>query len=597
MVSQILDQLQYPKLDHLGTIQCKNFREKIFDRHRPFACALRAEYSLISEQHSYVDANLRLLGIDELLRRNELNLSADDDVIQDFCLAQAKRCSSIKSALKNKAQIYQLCARIVSRYGLELPIPDEPNDGSEPNVSPCINRMGCERWWRRQVRRLQAIALENVARDLRLVHNHQKPYCSTVSLQRHRYRKKSNRDFLEARVAVNEQDKEYTLAELSDKSVSNPSIRRMELITRINGLETVAKGLDHDGIFITLTAPSRFHRMTQIFSGGKLVKVISNKNYEGSTPRDAQDHLNNVWGRIQAKLGREKIKSYGFRIAEPHHDGTPHFHFLLFVDKKHTDQLISIFQLWALKDSPEEKGALKHRLKVERIKTGINPSTGREYSATGYLIKYICKNVDGYGIDNTEKSASGRDWSGKNPNEVAERIEAWARTHRIRQFQPIGGPSVTAWRQLRRMPEQEGKLEEIRSAAHNGDWAGFVNALGGPTISRKEQLVRPAYAKPEKLDRQTGEVSTVVHTVYGDEASDRVVGVLIAGMTVLSRSHFWEIKDNENVQSAQQKIMDGIVDMMTEIRDQNLDRLIPPHTLKLLKDLGPAPAGPLEFCQ
>src|SRR5690606_39027693 len=99
--------------------------------------------------------------------------------------------------------------------------------------------------------------------------------------------------------------------------------------------------------------------------------------------------------------------------------------------------------------------------------------TGQEYSATGYLIKYICKNIDGYGVDNRQAKGT-EDWANKNAVEVAEKIEAWSRTHRIRQFQQIGGASVTVWREVRRLSEQEGAVENIRQAARDGNWAAFV---------------------------------------------------------------------------------------------------------------------------
>lgn len=43
------------------------------------------------------------------------------------------------------------------------------------------------------------------------------------------------------------------------KSISNPAIRRAELMTRMRGFEDLADEMGYTGAFITLTAPSKYH--------------------------------------------------------------------------------------------------------------------------------------------------------------------------------------------------------------------------------------------------------------------------------------------------------------------------------------------------
>lgn len=561
-------------LNSFGTNDCKVFRENLFNKYSPIAGALKAEYLDLCQKESHRLANQQLRKRDEQLHRHKLNFTDSVDEIKGLAQDMSEKCSHIHLKISDESRAYLECKKLTIQYDIQPPLPKNFCN----QLSPCLKRLGCETWWKRNLVSKQRLIAESVIRDLQQVHNHKTPYCSTFTLQRRRQQKRSNRDFLESQTAINQNDQEYSLAELSDLSVSNPSILRTELIVRLKGFEAVAKDAGHNGIFITLTTPSRFHRMTKITVNNKVVKVIPNKKYAELSPRDAQNYLTQLWGKIQAKLGRENIKPYGFRVAEPHHDGTPHWHFMLFIQPKQSDELIKIFQRWALQDTPDEPGADKHRLKVEHIRSGINPKTGKEYSATGYLIKYICKNIDGYGINNSEKAAEKVGCLDQDPIKAAERIEAWARANRIRQFQQIGGPSVTVWRELRRLKEQEHFLEDIRSAAHDSDWAKFIDLMGGPDKKRKDYqgIAKPLYALSEKLDRDSGEIKKVTHTVYGDEAKERVVGLLITGITVLSRTHIWEIKDNPRLQSARQKIMDGIVDVLDEIHLQNTNSFIQP---------------------
>ena len=183
------------------------------------------------------------------------------------------------------------------------------------------------------------------------------------------------------------------------------------------------------------------------------------------------------------------IRCFGFRIAEPHHDGTPHWHLLLFFAPDRVSEAEGIFRHYAMQEDTHEAGAKKYRCEIVRI----DPAKG---SATGYIAKYVSKNIDGYGVA-TELD----DETGHHIIETATRVEAWASTWGIRQFQQIGSASVTVWRELRRLREpletaSLGELEQIRLACDTGDWARFVQLLGGPMIERNAAKVRPLHLHP-----------------------------------------------------------------------------------------------------
>lgn len=142
-------------------------------------------------------------------------------------------------------------------------------------------------------------------------------------------------------------------------------------------LQQLAAEAGHRGVFLTLTAPSRFH--SSLRAGGK------NPAYSGATPRDAQDWLCDKWAKARARLHRIGVGAYGFRIVEPHHDGCPHWHGILWAAPSQLWRLVlNIKRAW-LKDGGDEPGALQHRCKALLMRGG---------EATGYVAKYIAKNID-----------------------------------------------------------------------------------------------------------------------------------------------------------------------------------------------------------
>lgn len=263
------------------------------------------------------------------------------------------------------------------------------------------------------MRKMSAREFESQAIKLGMVHRRKSIYLSDAIYKRHCDQVCRNFETLSKLEMVNEQDETVDLIELLEHSLANPAIRRGELMARISGFDKVALENGHDGLFLTITCPSKYHaRMSK--SGD------ANPNYAGFNPAQSQAYLTQQFARVRAQLAREGIRFYGFRVVEPHHDGTTHWHLLVFVEKCNTKNLTDIFRQYALEESPNERGAQKFRFVVEHI----DRSKG---SAASYIAKYISKSIDGYGVD--------VDNYGKDAKQSAPKIVVWAKTFGIRQFQ------------------------------------------------------------------------------------------------------------------------------------------------------------------
>lgn len=369
----------------------------------------------------------------------------------------------------------------------------------EDQLAGLIKRVTCTHWWRKQVRRAAVRKREAQAQAMGLISvRTSQPYVTDETLRARIKRQASNRAILEATEIESPDGEVINLWAAVDASTANKAVRRGELMTRIRGCDEWAQARGMVGLFTTNTLPSRFH--AQLFKGGR------NPAWDGSTPRDGQRWLCKTWARNRAQLHREGIGVFGFRIAEPHHDGCPHWHMLLWVEPAKVDRLREIMRAHWLKDAGDEPGAQKHRVKFETL----DPKKG---SAAAYVSKYIAKNIDDAGA----VGAGGhRDDFGGDQVEIVEggnkaaRVEAWAGEWGIRQFQAIGQPPVTVWRDMRRVDAQavEGMSHRVRAAheAVNRDgerracWRAYMDAQGGAMVGR-DYGVRVAYEKEGREGR------------------------------------------------------------------------------------------------
>ena len=435
--------------------------------------------------------------------------ASDEDIFNYSKLKTEKIFELIKIIEKRgnkhnslKGTIYNLHSIIVN-LGLTFPLNERYwyDNINEKKVRSTISQITDPMWFARQLRTIAIRQLDQMQRELFLVHRDKSKYISNISFNKYLSRKEKNRNLLEKTFAQNDLGDIYSLAELSDKNVSNPTLRRHELMTRMDGFEKWAdeNEFNWQPVFYTITAPSKYHPTSQ--SKGH---ISPNQKYNGTTPKQAQHYLNTLWQRIRAELNRQGIKIFGFRVAEPHHDGTPHWHLLLFTLEHQETELTEIIRNYAFAEDGDEKGANKHRFEAVRI----DKEKGR---ATGYIAKYVSKNIDGYKVDIDDETKTSSAIS-------ALRAVAWAGVWGIRQFQQIGGSPVTVYRELRRLNtiEVESQLNDktdhsdiyqLYQAANDGEWHTYTQLMGGATCKRKNLLLRAYYFINPNAGRYGNDVS------------------------------------------------------------------------------------------
>ena len=410
-------------------------------------------------------------------------------------------------------------------------------------------KMQCDRWWARQLKTIRRqflelleIATGQVGKDLYHDKKSKKfkrrgisPYSSKQAQREFNFAQASGRQFLEMMELQSSDGDVISLIEAVKSGMANPANRRNELMLRIRETEELADEMGYVGVFYTITCPSRFH--------------ANSSKWHGETPKDAQNYLTQTWARARSKLNRRGLKYFGVRVVEPHADGCPHWHMMLFMPKNKLQEVNAILRWYFIQEDKAELydyyGPVQTRAKVvnewvdinthgihiktvekcvsyragtkksELFKTykqkrrewGLKKSQGKKAkapskfyrtfsprfdaikmdkskgSAASYIAKYISKNIDGYQLSDHEDAETG-----ENLQEQANPVLAWASTWNIRQFQFQGSPSVTVYRELRRMPKgkaiSDETIEPIRHAADTANWKDYVKLQGGMCIGR-----------------------------------------------------------------------------------------------------------------
>ena len=368
-----------------------------------------------------------------------------------------------------------------------------------------ISRLIKDEWWVNQLKAQRMRWREALLIAAGEVNKDRSPYASKIAIRDVHARRQANLEYLKSCELENKITGErIDLISKVMGSISNPEIRRMELMNTIAGIERYATIVGDVGMFITLTTPSKYHPTRQVDKGeSKTVQLNHGWNETAFTPKDGQRYLCRIWSLMRTAFKDNDLEVYGMRVVEPHHDGTPHWHMMLFCKPGQRKAINEIMRRYALKEDGHEKGAAKQRFESRHLNQG---------GAAGYIAKYIAKNIDGYALDGQLDHDTG-----KPLKDTAAAVTAWASTWRIPQFKPIGLPTMGAYRELRKLPrgvsiacEFDDRVEAARAAADGGDFERYIIAQGGANIPRDAQAVRVARKVTDEVNEYEEDIERVV---------------------------------------------------------------------------------------
>ncbi|UJD79835.1 replication endonuclease [Serratia rubidaea] len=455
--------------------------------------------------------------LDDLLRLPELDKRAVQ-LLATFTAAHFEslldqQCKSQLScdATQNKIlRVYVTLGTEAERFGVIPPSWQSLNPylrrrGEPPydKIPGAISRLCCANWWFSKLWSLRCRWREELLRAAGLVRKQDSAYISADALAHFREQRRRTREFLKAFELTNDDGFSIDLEDAFYAGPSNPRHRRIEMMTTVKGMQEIAEMRGDCAVWCTITTPSRFHATK---SNGRL-----NPKWTAQTVRDSNNYLvNRFFASVRKKLNRNDLRWYGIRVAEPHHDGTVHWHMMVFCRPDDRDDIIGIMQTFAIRDDRAELGNdITPRFKTELI-------TAEKGSPISYIATYIGKNLDAEPLrkPNKDTGAPPVDHeSGKSMADTVEHALGWASLHRIHQFQFFGIPSRQVYRELRRLATQldrqgvdarknqrltDKAMDDVMSAADAGCIATYIMKQGGVLTPRRDHVVHTAYLQAEK---------------------------------------------------------------------------------------------------
>ncbi|EPB6721858.1 replication endonuclease [Vibrio fluvialis] len=264
---------------------------------------------------------------------------------------------------------------------------------------------------------------------------------------------KYNRDLL-SKKAIIVNGKAISLLSFADMSRKKAS----ELFAKVKGLETIAEEQSFGWAFLTMTAPAHLHANPT---------SKDQKNWSRQRLKAAHEFLTNRWAAFGKKLANDNVpmKSgamFGVRVVEPHKDGTPHWHMVVFYNKSLEPYLFD-------NESGMFQRFFRHAAPALKVVIGKVSGEGREdvASASSYAFKYILKSL---AVDflNTDFQISDENLNVTAIESAVNRLEAWKAAVNVRAYQVFGVSSnAGAWNAVRKVASKTGKLA-MRPEDNNG---------------------------------------------------------------------------------------------------------------------------------
>lgn len=393
---------------------------------------------------------------------------------------------------------------------------------------------------RRRLRRTVDCATIHTAGALELIggppDQHRPPYVDSWTLGRFEQQQLANKNFLKKHVAISLDQR----IPLSDIASTQAASRRSQWYAMILGMREIASRDGFVPVFVTVTLPGEWH--------------LSPRSGEPGDPRhsptDAAKEIGKRWHNALAMFHGREGKLFGIRVAEPHADGTPHLHCVLWVKLAQCGDLRDCLGQHFPAGNQSEKDhrdkgdftkgpALVIKKWEERSKEDNRGCADAASYALSYVLDVLEDEASKADAAGNELADAGEIQKSRTKSKELKRVKAWARHARIRRLSLLGlnpgtiGRWATFYRALKNNNSEETsahpKTKAILHAMRRRQWGSVLRLLGAFSLKNEQPIKSVREARTNKW----GDVVKTTVAYRDASASGQVLAFV--------RSRVWQI--------------------------------------------------------
>lgn len=348
--------------------------------------------------------------------------------------------------------------------------------------TPAARRARCPMHHRRALRRRGATARQHLAALLGTVGAGGAPYADAYAVSCWRERQEAAAFFGMNRILL---FADGTQVPMWDVMESSRKARIATLYVQMLAVDDLARRRSMVPVFITMTLPPRQHP-----NPGHGLPYDGLDWMDAPAPAETDAALAGQWARFRARLSADGVPLLGPRVIEPHKDGCPHLHALLYVQSMNQADLMDE-HLQAVCPEPVAGKRIASKLEYIDRKKG---------SAATYIMKYLIKCLPAH--EEAAEQADGTITGDDDPDHLAHHaeVQAWGSERRLRRFAWLGLHGMrTVWQRVRNMTGDEAdaapdSVGKAHAAMKAGEWGNALEALEAMHAFMDTRMPRKAVA-------------------------------------------------------------------------------------------------------